>query len=90
MDFFSDPPENPIYYPAWSVDLVEGSPAKIANTKLNELSTKYLPKAILANPSEFGSVWNEYVSEIQKLDIKAYESRINEVLQWRIDNWSVK
>lgn len=90
VDFFSPPPENPIYYPAWSVDLVEGSPAKIANTKLNELSTKYLPKAILATPTEFEATWKEYVSEIQKLDIKAYEDRINEVLKWRIDNWTVK
>lgn len=90
VDFFSPPPENPIYYPAWSVDLVEGSPAKIANTKLNELSTKYLPKAILASPAEFEATWKEYVTEIQKLDIKAYEDRINEVLKWRIDNWTVK
>lgn len=90
VDFFSPPPENPIYYPAWSVDLVEGSPAKIANTKLNELSTKYLPKAILATPAEFEATWKEYVTEIQKLDIKAYEDRINEVLKWRIDNWTVK
>ena len=90
IDFFSAPPENPVYYPAWSVDLVEGSPAKIANTKLTEASTKYLPRAILAKPTEFDGVWNEYVSEIQKLDVKAYEDRINEVLQWRIDNWSAK
>ncbi|WP_018752442.1 sugar ABC transporter substrate-binding protein [Paenibacillus sanguinis] len=90
VDFFSPPPENPIYYPAWSVDLVEGSPAKIANTKLNELSTKYLPKAILATPAEFEATWKEYVDEIHKLDIKAYEDRINEVLKWRIDNWTVE
>lgn len=90
VDFFSDPPENPVSYPAWSVDLVEGSEAKIANTKLNELSTKYLPRAILANPSEFDGIWKEYTSEIGKVNVKAYEDRINEVLKWRIDTWSVK
>ncbi|HWO54366.1 MAG TPA: ABC transporter substrate-binding protein [Paenibacillus cookii] len=90
VDFFSPAPENPIYYPAWSVDLVEGSEAKIVNTKQNDLSTKFLPKAILANPSDFDSVWTEYTNEIHKLNIKAYEDRINEVLQWRIENWSVK
>ncbi|MCA1293412.1 ABC transporter substrate-binding protein [Paenibacillus sp. alder61] len=90
VDFFSDPPENPIYYPAWSVDLVEGSEAKIVNTKLNDLSTKYLPQAILAKPGEFDKIWNEYTGEIGKLNVKAYEERINEVLQWRIDTWTVK
>ncbi|WP_044481123.1 type 2 periplasmic-binding domain-containing protein [Paenibacillus antibioticophila] len=90
VDFFSEAPENEVAYPAWSVDLVDSSEAKIVNTKQNELSTKYLPKAILAKPDEFESVWNEYVSEIRKLSIKAYEDRINEVLQWRRDTWTVK
>ncbi|PPQ49257.1 sugar ABC transporter substrate-binding protein [Paenibacillus peoriae] len=90
VDFFSAPPENPVYYPAWSADIVDGSPAKIANTKLNEVSTKYLPKAILSSPSSFDSVWNEYTSEIHKLDIKAYEDKINEVLKWRIEHWTTK
>ena len=79
VDFFSPAPENDIAYPAWSVDLVDGSEAKIVNTKQNELSTKYLPKAILAKPEEFDSVWDEYVTDIRKLNIKAYEDRINEV-----------
>lgn len=90
VDFFSPAPENDIAYPAWSVDLVDGSEAKIVNTKQNELSTKYLPKAILAKPEEFDSVWDEYVTDIRELNIKAYEDRINEVLQWRRDTWSVK
>ncbi|MEF2966782.1 sugar ABC transporter substrate-binding protein [Paenibacillus sp. M1] len=90
VDFFSPAPENDIAYPAWSVDLVDGSEAKIVNTKQNELSTKYLPKAILASPAEFDGVWDEYVKEIGKLNIKAYEDRINEVLQWRKDTWTVK
>ena len=90
VDFFSDPPENPIYYPAWSVDLVEGSEARIVSTKLNDLSTKYLPQAILAKPGEFDKTWEAYTSEIHKLNVKAYEDRINEVLKWRIDTWTVK
>lgn len=88
VDFFSEPPANPVYYPAWSIDLVEGSDAKIASTKLNELSTKFLPKAILASPAEFDSVWGDYVGEVKKANVKAYEDKINEQIKWRIDNWS--
>ncbi|HEY4431170.1 MAG TPA: sugar ABC transporter substrate-binding protein [Paenibacillus sp.] len=90
VDFFSEPAPNPVAYPAWSIDLVEGSDAKIANTKLNDLSTKFLPKAILASPSEFDKVWNDYVGEIGKVNVKAYEDKINEQLKWRFDTWSVK
>ncbi|MHA6534003.1 type 2 periplasmic-binding domain-containing protein [Paenibacillus sp. BAC0078] len=88
VDFFSTPPANPIYYPAWSIDLVEGSDAKVANTKLNELSTKYLPKAILANAGDFDSVWSDYVGQIAKSNVKAYEDKINEQIKWRIEKWS--
>lgn len=88
VDFFSEPPENEVAYPAWTIDLVEGSEAKVVNTKLNDLSTKYLPKAILAKPADFESAWSEYTAEIGKINIKAYEDRINEQIQWRIDNWS--
>lgn len=88
VDFFSEPPENEVAYPAWTIDLVEGSEAKVVNTKLNDLSTKFLPKAILAKPADFESAWGEYTGEISKINIKAYEDRINEQIQWRITNWS--
>ncbi|WP_405104319.1 sugar ABC transporter substrate-binding protein [Paenibacillus sp. FSL K6-1217] len=88
VDFFSDPPPNPVYYPAWSIDLIEGSDAKIASTKLNELQTKFLPKAILAKPAEFDSVWMDYTEQIEKANVKAYEDKINEQIKWRIENWS--
>lgn len=90
VDFFSPPPPNAVTYPAWSVDLVDGSPAMLASKKLQDTQTKYLPKAILAPKAEFDKVWDEYVGAIDKIDIKAYEDRINEVLKWRIENWTTK
>ncbi|WP_094546283.1 extracellular solute-binding protein [Petroclostridium xylanilyticum] len=87
-EFLRKPPENPIAYPAWQINIIDGSEAKIASTKLNDLSMKYLPRAILAPMDQFDAIWNEYVSEIRKLNIKAYEDRINEQIQWRIKNWS--
>ncbi|NMA85062.1 MAG: extracellular solute-binding protein [Epulopiscium sp.] len=86
--FLSTPRENPVAYPAWQINIIDGSEAKIASTKLNDLSMKYLPNAILAEPSKFDSVWDEYVKEIGKLNIKAYEDRINEQIQWRLENWT--
>ncbi|AOZ92241.1 ABC transporter substrate-binding protein [Paenibacillus crassostreae] len=87
-DFFSAPPENPIHYAAWQIDLIEGSEASVADTKINDLSLKHLPKAILSKPDEFDKVWNEYVEELGKANIEAYEARVNEQIQWRVENWS--
>lgn len=90
VDFFSPPPPNAVTYPAWSVDLVDGSPAMLASKKLQDTQTKYLPKAVLADPADFDKVWDEFVAEVEKTNYKAYEDRINEVLKWRMDNWTTK
>ncbi|MCX7711801.1 MAG: ABC transporter substrate-binding protein [Clostridia bacterium] len=89
-DFFAPAPENPVFYPAWQILLPDGSPAKVQDKKLDDLALKYLPKVILAKPADFEKAWNEYVGEIRKSDVKSYEDRINEQIQWRIKNWSVK
>lgn len=89
-EFFTPAKENAIHYPAYSIDLIDGSPAKVAQTKLNDLQVKYLPKVIMAKPAEFENMWKEYVGQIAKIDVKAYEDRINEGIEWRIKNWSVK
>ncbi|GFN30176.1 ABC transporter substrate-binding protein [Paenibacillus xylaniclasticus] len=87
-DLFSPPPENRVSYPAWSIDLIEGSPAKIANTKMEELALKHLPKIIMSKPENFESAWEDYVKAMSKVDVKAYEDRINEQLKWRAETWT--
>ncbi|MDO3412319.1 ABC transporter substrate-binding protein [Saccharibacillus sp. CPCC 101409] len=87
-DFFSPAPENPVYYPAWQIDLIEGSDASVANKQMTDASLKYLPQAVMAAGGKFDSVWEQYVKEFGKINVKAYEDRINEQIQWRIENWS--
>ena len=88
MEFLNDPPENPIYFPAWNIDKVDGSDADYANQKLNDLGVRYLPTLIMSGTNDFNSIWNEYCDEISKLDIQAYEDRMNEVIKWRVENWA--
>ena len=86
-DFLNQPPENPVYYPCWNIHLVDGSEAQMANRQLTDLSIQYLPKIIMADPDEFETLWAQYVSEIKKINVKAYEDAINEGIQERIKNW---
>lgn len=86
-DFLNQPPENPVYYPCWNITLPDGSEAQMANKQLTDISLKYLPRAILAQPSEFEGIWAEYVSEIEKVNYKEIERVINEGIQDRIANW---
>jgi len=87
-DFLNKPPENPVYYPAWNIALPDGSEAQMANKQLTDTALQYLPKAILADPKDFESIWAEYVEAISRINVKAYEDAINEGIQERIKNWS--
>jgi len=89
-EFFSSPPENRVSYPAWNIDLIEGSAAKVANQKMKDLDFKFLPKAILSKPENFDSVWDDYVKEMGKVDTQAYLDRVNDQLKWRVENWTSK
>jgi len=85
-----NPPENPIYYPAWQLVPPDGSPAQIAWKKAEDLYRKYLPRIILAPPARFEELWNEYVSELNKVGLEEYEKFMTTEIKKRVANWSPK
>jgi len=89
-DFNNQPPENPVYYPAWNIALPDGSDAQMANKQLTDTSLQYLPKIIMAKPADFEKLWTEYTGAIGKINVKAYEDAINAGIQERIKNWGTK
>lgn len=82
---FAAPDDRP-WYPAWSIPIDQGSPAQIFTQKKSDLQRKYFPKLVLANPEEFDRIWNEYVGEFSKLDVKGYEDLITEEVAKKIAN----
>lgn len=82
-DYFSDPDDRP-WYPAWSINLGQGTPEQIFTTKSDDLQKKYLPKMIMEAPDKFEATWAEYMKEFNKLDKATYEKTMNEMIQNRI------
>ncbi|MCR2803322.1 extracellular solute-binding protein [Paenibacillus soyae] len=82
-DYFSDPDDRP-WYPAWSINLGQGTPEQIFSQKSDDLQKKYLPKMILESPSSFDALWNEYMGEFNKLDKATYEATMTQKVQDRI------
>ncbi|MFW5800947.1 MAG: extracellular solute-binding protein [Spirochaeta sp.] len=83
--FLNDPPENPPHYPAWQIALEDGSAAQLAGQQLEDAAQRYLPGAIVADPSDFDAVWDEYIEAINRIDVEAYEAAITEGVQERIE-----
>ncbi len=86
-DFNNKAPDNPVYYPAWSIALPDGSDAQMANKQLTDASLQYLPKAILANPADFEKIWTEFTTSVSKINVKAYEDAVNAGIQDRLKSW---
>jgi putative aldouronate transport system substrate-binding protein len=84
-DFVNDPPENPVYYPAWSLTLSDE--ANEVNQQLTDANVANLPKIISGAESDFEANWQAYLDTISKIDVKVYEDDINDGIQDRIKNW---
>ncbi|MEN2773932.1 extracellular solute-binding protein [Acetivibrio clariflavus] len=87
-ELFGFPPENPVYFPAYTISIPVGSDAQIVDQKLKDYAFQYLPKIISAKPSEFEGLWQKYVEQINKLDIAALEKVYNDGIQQRIQEYS--
>ncbi|MEW6565284.1 MAG: extracellular solute-binding protein [Spirochaetota bacterium] len=85
-----NPPENPVYFPAWQLVPPDGSAAQIAWKKAEDLYRKYLPRIILSRPNQFDKLWDEYVSELNKIGLEEYEKFMNQEIKKRVDRWSPK
>ncbi|OGX61474.1 MAG: ABC transporter substrate-binding protein [Paenibacillus sp. RIFOXYA1_FULL_44_5] len=82
-DLFARPDVRP-WYPAWSINLTQGSPEQIFTQKKQDLERKYFPKLVLADPKQYDSVWNQYVTEFKKLNPSVYEDKMTQLIKEKI------
>jgi len=59
----SEPKKMPAYYPVWSFAIEDGSPARLAHAKLEDVCRKYDPQLIMCDPAKYDALWNEFVAE---------------------------
>ncbi|MUT67497.1 ABC transporter substrate-binding protein [Paenibacillus sp. NEAU-GSW1] len=83
-EYFAKPDERP-WFPAWSINKGQGTPEQVFEQKTADVQQKYIPKLVLAAPGDFEKIWNEYVAEYNKNDVKGYEAFITKVVKDRID-----
>ncbi len=73
----SEPVLRPEYYPVWSMPIIEGSAAALANNKMVNTCRKYYPRLILTDPSDYDLLWDSFVSEIWENDPQPYLDEVN-------------
>ncbi|MDQ0059090.1 ABC transporter substrate-binding protein [Paenibacillus harenae] len=73
------------WYPAWGFAKEQNSPEIMWETKKDELTKKYYPKMVLADPGKFESVWEDYMKEFGKLDTAGYEKWTTEKAKAKVE-----
>jgi len=82
-----DTPPNEVWFPAWQITPPDGSEAQIAWKRAEDTYLKWLPKIILADPSEFETLWAQYVEALEACDLDVYEEFVQEGIDQRIAQW---
>lgn len=87
-DFLTPVEENPPWYPiysavdSWTADTPEG----IAVVKMDEVKKQWLPRVIMAKPSDFEKKWEEYMNVYHnEVDVEAYEKALTEEVRRRVE-----
>lgn len=79
-----NPPVNPPWYPAWQISPTDGSDAQLALAKAQATYVKDLPKVILAKPADFEKEWQNYVDDLAKCNLKAFEDFVQKGIDDRM------
>jgi len=79
-ELFATPDDRP-WYPAWSIALESGSREEVFTTRKDELMKRYFPRLALAAPGQFDAIWDEFVREFNKLDVKLYEETMTRLVR---------
>jgi putative aldouronate transport system substrate-binding protein len=89
VEFMNEAPPNPVWYPLWTISLVDGSDAQLAATEYLETLFQYYSQLVMATTdAEFERVWQDFQRRVAEIDTAAYEARYTEQASIRIREWS--
>ncbi|NLD47136.1 MAG: extracellular solute-binding protein [Clostridiaceae bacterium] len=79
----SPPVKRPKYYPTWSFPIEDGSPAKTAKTKLEDVCRRYYPQLIMTPSNQFDAMWDKFLADIKAGNIQPFVDEMNRQIKIR-------
>ncbi len=89
-DLFPKEDEFPIkaWGAAWNIPVPNDSPNTVFNKKMEDITRKRIPEAILAKPADFDKVFDTMLQELDKAGVKEMEKNYTELVKARVKLWS--
>jgi len=82
--FYGSIPDNKPWYPAWNITLGFRTEASNAFNQLRDAAFQFVPAAVMAPEDQFDSIWDDYVAQLGRINIQAYEDHLSAVCKARI------
>ena len=73
--------------PLWTMNLGDGTPARVVSTQIGELDDKYRPKIIMGSVADFDKNYQEFMDALDKLDLQSYIDAVQTEIDNREANW---
>ena len=80
----SPPVKRAAYYPVWAMPIADGSPAKVANTALNDVTRTSYPRLIMAKPAEYDGLWEKFLDDFKASNPGPYLDEVNKLIKERM------
>lgn len=72
---------------AWDIAVPSDSDYAILAKRMEEITWARIPQIILADPSEFDALWDEYMQELIDNDVERMEDEYENYIKERIEKW---
>ncbi|MCL1786717.1 MAG: hypothetical protein FWG38_01915 [Defluviitaleaceae bacterium] len=82
--FMGEPQPRPVYYPFWSMNWEDGSPAQMASQRLDDVNASFLSRLVIAPAGEFDALWAEYQAALAGTGYQDLLDEIERQIQVRI------
>jgi len=76
------------YGAAWNISIPGEDEVAVLGLKMREITWRRIPEAILAKPTDFDRIWDEYMNELDKAGVKRMEERYTKFVKDRVELWS--
>lgn len=73
---------------SWNIPIPSDSEAVVIEKKLQDITWKRIPQAILAKPADFDKIWDEYQQELMKANVEKAEKIREEIVKARVKLWN--
>jgi putative aldouronate transport system substrate-binding protein len=80
-------PESP-WGAAYNLPVPVGSKLEVNNKRMQDITFKRVPEAILAEPEKFDGIWDQFMKDLDKVGVEESEEEFTQIVKDTVELWN--